>query len=117
MKIQFPVEEEYQCCIYRLELSGILMSLPESTIFGVIGADGKAYPVPNLEQVMMLFDWNRELVERKSWQGFNQLQLTPMAMPLFRLVKLLKTAILRHAAEGKIYLTRHSESDLSYLFA
>ncbi|GAI06553.1 unnamed protein product, partial [marine sediment metagenome] len=37
---------------------------------GVIGIDGKEYPIPTQEQVVELFDHNRELVGRKVPQGF-----------------------------------------------
>jgi len=77
----------------------------------VIGIDGKEYPLPTQEQVVELFAHNRELVGRKVPQGFDRLELTPMAMPTPLLIDLAKAVILKHAAEGKMYQTRRSASD------
>jgi hypothetical protein len=107
----FPIEREYARCVTALNRTGILTLLPKSESIGVIGIDGKDYPVPTQEQVVELFNHNRELVGRKVPQGFDRLELTPMAMPLPNLFDLMKVAILKFAAEGKIYQTRQSPSD------
>jgi len=107
----FPVEREYARCVTALHRTGILMSLPKSGSTGVIGTDEKEYPIPTREQVVEIFDHNRELIGRKVPQGFDRLELTPIAMPVPLLVDRMKAAILNHAAAGKIYQTRHSPSD------
>src|SRR5450759_1061590 len=107
----FPVEKEYARCVPALNRAGILTLLPKSESIGVIGIDGKEYPIPTQEQVVQLFAHNRELVGRKVPQGFDRLELTPMAMPTPLLIDRMKAAILKHAAEGKIYQTRRSASD------
>jgi hypothetical protein len=107
----FPVEREYARCVTALNRTGILTLLPKSESIGVIGIDGKEYPIPTQEQVVELFAHNRELVGRKVPQGFDRLELTPMAMTTPLLIDRMKAAILKHAAEGKIYQTRRSPSD------
>jgi hypothetical protein len=107
----FPVEREYARCVTALNRTGILTLLPKSDKLGVIGIDGKEYPVPTQEQVVELFNHNRELVGRKVPQGFDRLELTAMAMPTPLLIDRMKAAILKHAAEGKVYQTRRSPSD------
>jgi hypothetical protein len=107
----FPVEREYARCITALTSTGILTLLAESESKGVTGTDGKEYPVPTREQVCDLFDHNRELVERKVPQGFDRLELTPLAMPAPILIDRLRAAIIKHAAEGTIFQTRYSPSD------
>ena len=71
------LEKEYTRIITALERTGILTHLSESDNSGVIGMDGKEYPVPTLERLQEIFAHNEELVERKMPQGFTQLQLTP----------------------------------------
>ena len=93
----FPVEREYARCVTALNCTGILTFLPKSESIGVIGIDGKEYPIPTREQVVELFDHNRELVGRKFLQGFDRLELTPMAMPTPLLIDRMKAAILKHA--------------------
>jgi hypothetical protein len=107
----FPVEWEYARCVGALDRTGILTLLPESESMGVTWTDGKEYPLPTREQVCDLFDHNRELVERKVLQGFDRLELTPLAIPAPLLIDLMKTAIIKHAAEGTIFQSRHSPSD------
>ena len=110
-ELVFPVEREYARCVNALSRTGILTLLPKSENMGVIGIDGKEYPIPTQEQVVELFDHNRELVGRKVPQGFDRLELTPIAMSTPLLIDRMKAAILKHAAEGKIYQTRSSLSD------
>jgi hypothetical protein len=109
---EFPVEREYARCITALERTGILTLLSESGYMGVTGTDGKEYPFPTREQVADLFDQNQELVERKVPQGFDRLELIPIAIPVSRLIDLMTGALSRHAAEGTIFQTRRSTSDL-----
>src|SRR5659263_350071 len=107
----FPVESEYTRCVTALTRTGILTLLPKSESIGVIGIDGKEYPIPIQEQVVELFDHNRELVGRKVPQGFDRLEFTPMAMPTPLLIDRMNAAIHKHADEGKIYQTRRSPYD------
>jgi len=107
----FPVEREYERCINALKRTGVLSLLQISASFGVTGIDGREYPVPSMEQVVELFAQNRQLVERKVPQGFEQLELIPVAAPMLLLIDRLKEAILKHAAEGSIYQTRRSAAD------
>jgi hypothetical protein len=109
----FPVESEYARCVASLDRTGILTFLQKSESIGVIGIDGKEHPMPTQEQVVELFDDNRELVGRKVPQGFDRLELIPMAMPTSLLIDRLRTALLKHATEGRVYQTRHSPSDPS----
>jgi hypothetical protein len=111
VSLLFPVEKEYARCVTALNRTGILTLLPESESAGVIGIDGKEYPMPTREQVVELFAHNRELVCRKVPQGFDRLELTPMAMAMPLLMERMKAAIIKHAAEGKIYQTRRSPAD------
>ena len=107
----FPVEREYTRCVTALNRTGFLTLLPKSESIGVIGIDGKEYPIPTQEQVVELFAHNRELVGKKVPQGLDRLELTPMAMPTPLLIDRMKVAILKHAAEGKIYQTKRYPSD------
>jgi hypothetical protein len=107
----FPLEKEYAGTITALNQTGILTLLPRAGNPGVIGIDKKEYPVPTEHQLQEVFARNRELVDRKMRQGFIQLQLTPLAMPASQLIDLMKSAIVKHAAEGLVYQTRRSPSD------
>ncbi|HUX99263.1 MAG TPA: hypothetical protein VMV49_06880, partial [Candidatus Deferrimicrobium sp.] len=106
-----PVERDYTRCVTALNRTGILTLLPKSESIGVIGIEGSEYPIPTQEQVVELFDHNRELVGRKVPQGFNRLELTPIAISTPLLIDRMKVAILKHAAEGKVYQTRLTPSD------
>src|SRR6266487_4423798 len=67
----FPVEREYARCVIALQRTGILTLLPKSDSIGVMGIDGREYPVPTQEQVVELVAHNRELVDGKVPQGVN----------------------------------------------
>jgi hypothetical protein len=105
------IEKEYARTITALNRTGILTLLPRAENLGVIGIDKKEYPVPTQEQVTELFAHDKQLVNQKALQGFDRLELTPMAMPLPFLFDLMKASIITHAAEGKIYQARRSASE------
>lgn len=77
----------------------------------MVGIDGMEYPIPTLDQIQELFDHNKDLAERKVRQGFIQLHLTPLAMPIPILIERGKVAIQTHAASAKIFRTKQSSAD------
>lgn len=107
----FPVEAEYTRCVRELNRSAIVSLLPESESLGVVGIDGKEYPLPTPEELRDIFARNRELIERKVGQGFTSLQLTPLAVPLSFLIDRAQWAVNRHAKAGKIFQTKAKPSD------
>ena len=109
-KSVFPVIQEYNRCFNELKNSNIISILPKSETFGVIGIDGNEYPIPTQQQVLELFVHNSILVERKVKQGFNCLELIPIAMPITELVDLLRTIIVKHAIQGNIFPTGQSDT-------
>ncbi|HEX6977626.1 MAG TPA: hypothetical protein VF185_04735 [Patescibacteria group bacterium] len=108
---RLPVESEYRKSLVALNRTGVLSILPQSERLGVIGADGKEYPVPTLEEVHGIFEHNRKLVEAKRAEGFTRLQITPLAMSVSLLIDRAKEAILKHNREGKIFQTKRNADD------
>ncbi|MGA2112904.1 MAG: hypothetical protein ABSG98_12280 [Anaerolineales bacterium] len=91
--------------------TALLTLLPKSESTGVIGLDGNECPLPTQEQVAELFSHPGELVGAKVAQGFDGLELTPLATPISLLMEQLKAAIFKEATEGRMYQTRRSPSD------
>ncbi|MFA5743065.1 MAG: hypothetical protein WC921_03695 [Candidatus Paceibacterota bacterium] len=104
------LESEYSLNITALSHAGILSKLPRSGTFGVVGIDGREYPAPTLGQVAELFSRNKELVGRKVSQGFDRLELTPLALPMSFFIDRMEKVIIEHAAAGKIYQTKRTPS-------
>ena len=102
----FLFDNEYCRIIEVMEAAGILANLSLTGQKGFTGAGGREYPVPSLEQLKVIFKENNETVERKMEQGFTQLQLTPVGMPLSQLIEIVKNTIIRHAAAGNILRTK-----------
>ena len=107
----FSLEKGYARTITALNQSGILTLLPRSESSGVVGIDGKEYPVPTQEQLRQVFAHNKELVDRKMRQGFVQLQLTPIAMQTSQLIDRVINAVLKHATAGNIIQTKQNPTD------
>jgi len=108
---RFSLDREYARTIAALKHAGILTSLPRSRRLGVIGVDGKEYPVPTRERIQELFAHNKALADRKRQQGFTHLQLTPIAMPTSQLLDRVISAVLKHAAAGEIIQTKQNPAD------
>lgn len=107
----FSLEGEYARAVTALGRAGILKILHRSGDFGVIGIKGEVYPVPTHEELRRVFSRNRELVNKKLRQGFTQLQLTPIGMPVPRLIERVKAAIAEHAAAGSVMQTKVNQGD------
>ena len=68
-KVPFSVEYMYNSAIDALKQTGIITMLPQSKNPGVIGIDGKEYPVPTLKQLQKVFTQNKILAATKILQG------------------------------------------------
>ncbi len=107
------IGREYERCLRSLGGTGVLVVLPGSEDLGVIGKDGKGYPVPDLEQVEELFKRNEELVKTKTREGFTRLQLTPIALSVHHLVERVANTVVEHSGSGAVLRTRQDPSDAS----
>ena len=110
-KTIISLREEYSDRVAMLSACGILTPLHGPERPGTVGGDGREFPLPTLEQVEDLFRSNDELVREKHAQGFDRLEMTPMAMPLPILIERLRAIILRRSVEGGIFRSRRSSMD------
>ena len=98
---QLKVKEQWESQIRVLNQSGVLEILPEVNDLGIVGIDGHEYPVPTYEQIKdSLTPEKLARLEQKAEQGFTQLMLVPMAMPLDILIDRYKRVILKHHQAG-----------------
>jgi hypothetical protein len=99
--------------IETLKKATILEELTDPDDIGILGIDGKGYPVPRYEDILERITLgNIELLERKREAGFNQLLLVPFARPLDNLITLYKQALLQKHKEGKLFGTDGEQLDL-----
>jgi len=102
------LEEEYLAWKKILEKTNIVALLPKIKKLGIIGLDGKEYPLPTLAQVLELFDKNQKLINKKYSQGFKYLELVPLALPLEQLTEILGRVIAEHRDGVTLYKTRRA---------
>jgi hypothetical protein len=105
------VKNQYTRFMFALQQTGVTSLLPQVKKYGVIGTDGIEYPAPTFEEVELALENNSELVERKQKQGFTQLLLTPLAMPIIQLMDKAIETIRAHATTGIIFQTKGNEND------
>ncbi len=99
------LRESYDTQIKLLSQVGILTILPEKMALGIVGIDGKEYPVPSYEEIKERLEKRKEELEPKMNQGFTKILLVPMAMPLDTLIEKLKQRLVAHKKEGKLFNT------------
>jgi hypothetical protein len=110
---KLKLREQYETQIKTLNETGVLEILPESQELGIIGIDGKGYPIPTYEQVLQRITPEKiELLDKKFEQGFTQLLLVPFGMPLGTLMDRYKRELLKHDDEGTLLSTDGSNLDL-----
>ena len=91
--------------------SGLLERLANGEL-GIKGIDNKEYPIPTPEAIEQLIRQNPEKYQAKIEQGFNQILMVPLAMPLDRQIEILKQNILKHHQQGKLLATKKNPADI-----
>jgi hypothetical protein len=103
---KLKLREQYEQQIKTLNEIGILEILPDSQELGIVGIDGKGYPIPTHEQILQRITPEKvELLTKKFEQGFTKLLLVPFAMSLGTLIKRYERELLKHDEEGKLLST------------
>ncbi len=132
-------KRQYETRIDTLNKLGLLEILPKQGEMGIVGIDGQEYPLPktdadreklkqemektgmteadisgelkNIVTIEDIIRENKEVYETKLKQGFARLQLTPFAMPLEKLAKILERTILKHHKEGNLFAAKDKPTD------
>ncbi len=87
-----------------------VLQLLSSDELGIVGFDGQEYPLPTLEVVQDAIRGNREFFETKLKQGFSELEIVPFALPLSRLIEILKEQLRKHHRENKLFRTKRGDA-------
>lgn len=111
IETRLRLREQYDQSLALLNKTGLLQILPESESFGLVGLDGKEYPMPKYKEVLERLEANKEKLTTKIEQGFTKLLITPFAMPLGDLVERYKRVILKKHKEGKLLATKKDPKD------
>ncbi len=67
---------------------------------GITGMDGRAYPLPSIEEITKHF--SQEKYAEKISQGFTKLLIVPFAYPLATIRARYEQALIKHHKEGKL---------------
>ena len=105
------LREQYDQNLALLNKTGLLQILPELGSYGLVGLDGKEYPMPKYAKVLEKLEANKEKFENKMEQGFTKLLITPFAMPIDSLVERYKREIMKKHKEGKLLATKKNPKD------
>ena len=100
-EVRFWFNKEYEKQWHVLNDVGILKTL-ESGRFGIEGIDGAEYPVPSQEELGILLEQNRGLIEKKKEQGFTKMLLVPFGSSLDALAKTYGQRIVEHFKQGTL---------------
>ena len=105
------VKRKYIEQVTALNELGLLDILLEAEAKGVVGIDGREYPIPSWAEIKAEMEKNKEKYDTKRQQGFTGFQLTPIALPVERLTDTLTQQILKHHKEGKLFATKEHPDD------
>jgi hypothetical protein len=101
---------DYSRYIRTFERIGIARTLSDKQL-GVIGADGREYPLPKQEQIIEIFKQNKDLIDEKKRQGFTKLLIVPYALPISTLIDITNAVILSHKIKEKLFQTKLNPQD------
>ncbi|MEK7159671.1 MAG: hypothetical protein AAB766_04200 [Patescibacteria group bacterium] len=106
--LETEFNEQYESQVEILQRLGLVNLLPDSEKMGIVGIDGKEYPVPSKEDIIREIKSNPEKYETKMKQGFTKIQLTPFALPLEELTITFERCLRDHEKRKKLFWPRGS---------
>jgi hypothetical protein len=108
--LHLDVPKQYQEQIQILNRLGLLdftqIENPVEMDKGIVGIDNQEYAIPKLADIQRVMQENQEQLETKRKQGFSEIQITPFALPLQKLLEIVQKQLLKHAKEKKLFLPK-----------
>lgn len=104
------ITRQYESQIHILRNAGILEYLSNHKE-GIIGIDGKEYPVPTLYEIAKRLKEKREIIKTKHEQGFKKLLIVPFGMSLDKLIDQYGQILVKHFKENKLLATKEKPED------
>ena len=105
------LKNQYERYLKSLNESAVLQLLLKHEALGVIGIDGKEYPIPEYEKISEVMEANKEILQPKIEQGFTKLQLTPISAPIQIIEDRFAKLLIKHHKEGQLFETRKNPKD------
>ena len=101
--LDVELQKQYTELARALNEVGLLEIIEETGEKGIIGIDGKPYPIPSIEKIKAELLKDREIYELKMKQGFTKINLVPIALPIAKLIAVYKEQLLDHFKRGKLF--------------
>jgi hypothetical protein len=108
--LEKDLPDQYQKKAQILNKVGVVQIISDDRI-GIIGFNGKEYPFPEFKTIQDKVKENSEFFETKFKQGFTELEIVPFALPISRLIEILKIQLLSHEREDKLFKARKNKTD------
>ena len=109
--LDVELQKQYTELARALNEVGLLEIIEETGEKGIIGIDGKPYPIPTIENIKAELLKNREIYELKMKQGFTKINLVPIALPIAKLIAVYKEQLLDHFKRGKLFYPPENPND------
>jgi hypothetical protein len=74
--VEHDVKKQYEEQVAIFHEVGLLEFFPEKQAMGIVGIDGREYPIPEIKQVQDYLRENKKKYEEKVKQGFTELSMT-----------------------------------------
>ncbi len=91
---QEQLEKQYHKQAEILMFTGLVKKLRMGEM-GIV-VDGKEYPIPTFEDILIKINHNAEFLDKKASQGFKKLLVVPFGLPITTLVEKYEQVLLRH---------------------
>ena len=102
--LDYELPSQYSEKVKILNELGIIHPLRENIEhLGIIGIDGKEYILPEQEKIKDKIRQRKEIYLPKMEQGFQEIEITPFALPMSKLIKIAEEEIIKHFEQGKLF--------------
>ena len=107
------LKEQYKTQVKALYEVGVLELMTDGNNIGYVDIKGKERPLPSYDEFVRILEVNYESVAEKFKQGFTNVRLDLIGLPLDFIFKLVPMEILKAKKEGRLKGTDGSDLDLN----
>lgn len=107
---KLDLKRQYKSQRNILEGADILERLYSGEL-GITGIDGKPYPMPSYQEIQRIVREKKDVLEKKTDQGFTKMLIVPFGMKLDDFVEKYKSLLLKHKTENKLFATKEKDTD------
>ncbi len=105
------IKEQLATQVEILRKVGLLEVLTDGKTLGIWGVDNKEYKVPTFEEILRSMVSKKDLINKKTEQGFTKILLVPFGCPIEKIINKYTEALVAHHNTGQLLATKEKPDE------